>query len=541
MQNPGMASVTPSLHALRPATAGEQLEFDVLTRLACELPEAYALFHGVDWADAAPQGDRHGELDIVVVNAAGEVAILELKAGEVEGREGGLYKRYGSAEKNVTRQVSRQFGSILARLRHASLDVRLQHFLVLPHQRVGDAETVAWPRERILDRDDCEDLAGAVQLKLGRGMAMPEQHERVCAFFANRLRTLTDVGAVDRRLQTVTQRIAGGLAEWVPRIHAPSGVIRVTATAGSGKTQLALRLLRDASAQGRRAVYVCFNRPLADDVRSLAPRGTMVTTFHQWCWSAAGRPAGTIDFEALALAFCQADDQAAAFDLLVIDEVQDLRIDWVEALLRRLAADGRVVLMDDPTQCLYDDREELEIPDAVVITSTENFRSPRRVVEVINALALTQATVEARNPFEGDVPEFHTWTAARGPERATVAAVQSCLDRGFGLDEIVVVTWRGRESSVLPVERLGDWTLSRFTGAYDARGEPLWSEGELRVETLRRVKGQSAAAIVLTEIDFETLDTAQRRMLFVGMTRARMHLVLVTSERAEAALAQELA
>ena len=40
----------------------------------------------------------------------------------------------------------------------------------------------------------------------------------------------------------------------------------------------------------------------------------------------------------------------------------------------------------------------------------------------------------------------------------------------------------------------------------------------------------------MSEIDFETLDETARRKLFVGATRATLHLVLVMSERARAAL-----
>ena len=46
--------------------------------------------------------------------------------------------------------------------------------------------------------------------------------------------------------------------------------------------------------------------------------------------------------------------------------------------------------------------------------------------------------------------------------------------------------------------------------------------------------------MILTEIDCEALDDRTVRKLFVGMTRARMKLVLVLSERA-AALLQERA
>ena len=47
-----------------------------------------------------------------------------------------------------------------------------------------------------------------------------------------------------------------------------------------------------------------------------------------------------------------------------------------------------------------------------------------------------------------------------------------------------------------------------------------------------RFKGQSAPAVVFSEIDFERFDESAMRRLFVGATRASMKLVLVMSERA---------
>jgi KaiC/GvpD/RAD55 family RecA-like ATPase len=43
--------------------------------------------------------------------------------------------------------------------------------------------------------------------------------------------------------------------------------LRVRGTAGSGKTQLALQALQKAHAAGKSALYVCFNRPLADAMK----------------------------------------------------------------------------------------------------------------------------------------------------------------------------------------------------------------------------------------------------------------------------------
>jgi hypothetical protein len=73
------------------------------------------------------------------------------------------------------------------------------------------------------------------------------------AFFENRFRVVPDVSALAGRLQQQASRLSSGLATWVPPIDVPSGVIRVVGTAGSGKTQLALRLLRDADAAGQKS------------------------------------------------------------------------------------------------------------------------------------------------------------------------------------------------------------------------------------------------------------------------------------------------
>jgi hypothetical protein len=522
-------------------TAGEHAEYEVVRRLDDGLAKTYVLFRGVDWMQADSRGDRHGELDVVVVNAAGDLAILEVKAGTVDAREGVLFKRYGQDEHDVSRQTARQHAVILQRLRDDGLHVRVLHFLVLPHQRIDDVGTVAYPRERILDALDYDDLSGAIERRLGRGLASPELHERVCAFVGNVLSVIPEVGRLDRQLRALAQRVAGGLAEWVPRIHAPQGIVRITATAGSGKTQLALRLLRDARAKGRRAGHVCFNRPLADHMRELAPPGVEVSTFHQRCWDAAGRPAAPIDLEALANRYCVGPDDETEQDLLVIDEVQDLRVAWVEALVRRVSSKGDLFLLDDPAQCLYDDREEVDFPNAVVVMSMENFRSPRRVVEVMNALDLVGSWITACSPFEGELPGIRTWAADASPLPATAEAVQSCIKAGFLLEDVAVVTWRGLARTALKDDALGNWKVSRFTGDYDDLGRPVWTEGPLKVETLRRIKGQSSAAVVLTEIDFEAFGPAERRMLFVGMTRARMHLELVMSARAEVALTKALA
>lgn len=60
------------------------------------------------------------------------------------------------------------------------------------------------------------------------------------------------------------------------------------------------------------------------------------------------------------------------------------------------------------------------------------------------------------------------------------------------------------------------------------------------LEAVYRFKGRTAPAIILAERDFDTLDGKTLRMLFVGMTRARLKLILVFSERGAKVLASAL-
>lgn len=542
-----MAHLIPDLQSFKPLTPGEYTERDILQSLEKGLADNYTVFHHLYWANARPQGDQHGEFDVVIMNRAGDLAILEIKAGELDMSALGLFKRHGETVQNVGVQVQRQFNTLQARIRQRGWDVRLLHFLVLPHQRIDEwDDTIQFPRERIMDAQTCEDLPGEISRHLSQGLDVPLVRKQVEDFMLNQLGMQLDVTALSGRLSQQVRTLSGGLATWVPRITAPTGLVRVQATAGSGKTQLALGLLQRCAEQGLRSAYVCFNRPLADHLRDIAPpasKGVEIATFHQLCWEQAGRPTSdAIDFEALAASYLEsADKQRADLDLLIIDEMQDMQADWVDALVNRLKDSGQLYILDDPDQCLYPDRDGIDLPDAVIVNSQENFRSPRRIVDLINLLGLTAQAVVACSPYGGEDPCIHTYQPEnRSLKAATVAAVENCLGKGFTLDDIVILTWRGRERSELHRDSLGPWSLRRFNGTYDDAGRPIWTDGELTIETIRRFKGQASPALVITEVDFEALTPDKRALLFVALTRAQLHVELVISQRTERALAQQV-
>jgi superfamily I DNA and RNA helicase len=75
---------------------------------------------------------------------------------------------------------------------------------------------------------------------------------------------------------------------------------------------------------------------------------------------------------------------------------------------------------------------------------------------------------------------------------------------------------------------------------FDAEGNAQWSGGSLLVDSVLRFKGQAADAVVVTEVDFAELGPRERRRLFVALTRARLQVALVTSDRAGQVLRERL-
>lgn len=541
-----MASLSPSQVPNLREDGGLFRELDVLERLRLGLPDGYEIFHEVNWHSVHDGVDRHGEVDIVVLSPSGNVLLMEVKAGMVLLREGGIFKRYGTQEKDVLRQCRVQYAGMVARLKQAGLHPYLVNCLVLPDYQVPVGQVVSIPRERIIAAGEYDQLATRIQTLLATGCGTANV-EDVRRFLCNEFQISPTIAILRDQLHGATRRLSDGLAVWVPRISHPSGVVRIQATAGSGKTQLALRLLEDAAAAKESALYACYNRPLADAIAGIAPTRATVACFHELAVEHYRRHHGEPDF-GTADVFQKVVDAyhqdsagfAAKYDLLVIDEGQDFDPLWVTSLLRLLKPSGRLYLMGDEAQRLYE-RDEFDLPDAVTLTCNDNHRSPRAVCQVINALELVAPAILSKSPYQSEFPEFRHYDSETALAEQTERAVLSLLEQGFALSDIVILTGHGRsKSKLLNAERIGRFTIRRFTGAYTRDGDQLWSDGELMVESIYRFKGQSAPAVILSEVDFAELTAQERRKLFVGMTRAQLNLQIVLSRQAEACFASAL-
>ena len=541
-----MARIHPSFPLNSPAHLGGYRERDILRILEVGLSDQFDVFHNIPWSTMQGQQQSFGEYDMVIVSPNGHLLILEIKAGDIIANDVGLSKNYShQVSKDIGHQMRRLHASLLQRMDQSDLpSVHVGALLVVPDDHVK-SELVAYPRERVVDIEQISQLCNIIRASFPAQSLPDDQRQRLLDFLANRFEVHPDVATHIGRIQQATTQLASGLATWVPRITHSDHLYQIEATAGSGKTQLALTLLRQAASQGLQARYVCFNRPLADHLAQLAPASCEVTTFHQLCRDHAEREGTTLDFsdpqvfELISQQYLQgAAKRPARLSLLILDESQDLDPAWVDALSQALLPEGKLYIMGDSQQQLYE-REPFALDNAVQIRCMDNFRSPQRVVHLINLLKLTPEPLLARSVYSGQMPNFYVWESGKS---SALGQLNECLkqlwDSGYTPDQVAVISYRGiLQSDTLRQARLGNQNTKRFTGQFDSAGNALWTDGKLLTESLYRFKGQSAPAVVLCEVDFETLTDRDKRKLFVGLTRAQMRVDLVLSERAAQALA----
>ena len=543
-----MARIIPDGWREVAASGAAQREIETLETLASGLPEAYTVYHAVHWTNLDHGCSVYGEIDFVVVNAAGNLLLIEQKSGFLNETPDGLVKSYGEKSKNVPFQMARTANAMTTKLRKrpGCEAVKVDYLLYCPDYTVRKVESAGISPERVVDSPRKAHLARYVQSALPETDPEP-QAPHVHRFLRDVVQLEPDVSALVGRAEEMVTRISGGLAHWARQLEMKPFLLRVTATAGSGKTQLALKEYEATLAAGKRPLYVCYNRPLADHFEQIAPEGGMVATFHMLCDQLV-RSTGIVPDFSQAGAFERLVSDAAAlaigpawqFDTVIVDEGQDFQAEWRDLVLRHARPDARLFWLEDPMQNLRS-LPEAPLPDWVRLRANTNYRSPRGVVKMLSSLLPEEESMEAAGPFLGADLDVLTYPDAAGLTQSVKEAIKRCFAAGYKRQDIAIVTYRGREQSQLfPYTQLGQHTLRTFTGQYDLLGHPLYSDGDLLMETVYRFKGQSAPAIIFAEVDFEELDEKALRKLFVGMTRAMLKLVLVASERSAETLLRHM-
>ena len=566
-----MARCLPeSIHHTKQAGA----EADFLRRLRDELDDEWTVLHSLNLGAAERAGEL--EADFVLLHPRGRIT-LELKGGMVTCEEGRWFSRGGGKRHPIKppfRQAAVNSHEVQAHLRRvlgedsAEASAAFTHAVVFPSCDFN-VPSIEAPRERTLDRGTLavslgETLPPLLELAERQRQARkpgspppapltPEQLGTMIGVLRPDLRLVPNLSGAEfdahlSRLSAEQLAVFGMMAD-NPRLL-------VTGGAGTGKTLLALEACRRAAEAGvGRIALVCFNRNLgrhlAAQVEAMGLSGSIQagSLFRHMdlllgeASLSSGLPHNAYAERARQAAEAAGSlDEAARYDLIVVDEGQDLRVTpdhlrLLDGLTKGSFIKGSWRWFEDAGQALLFPPEPLpphpvanQLLDALGSAPKARLtRNWRNTEPVARAFAKVAGLPYDDTGFEG--PAVNLAIVRDGKSMAYLEAL---------LTKVVLPIHRPEEVVILSARGAGRESYAGATEVAGCRLVPFDSlnppaEGELRTDTVGRFKGMESHAVVLVDLD-QLGSERELRTAYVGMSRAKYALHILAGPEAAARL-----
>jgi UvrD-like helicase family protein/nuclease-like protein/AAA domain-containing protein len=370
----------------------------------------------------------------------------------------------------------------------------------------------------------------------------------------------------DAEILEVMNREQEGLAKSLGDSHR-----LVRGVAGSGKTIVLIcraRHLRELHPDWR-ILVLCFNRVLAEHLASTIGTDDQleVSTFHAWCarelrrariplpptpdrgaaWHEYWEQVPTLLLDA----YTGGTARAGTYQAILVDEGQDFANDWYRAILKALdPATNSLLVALDSSQNIYRRKISWRELGLQVVGHSRvlrvNYRNTRPILDaayqIVSELDSRSnvAGVQSDDHVapdkalrDGPSPQVHRHAALAVALRFAEAWIKARLDRGV-LPKDILVLGLSRPT----IEHLNVWLKDHGIPSCSLLTDHV--PGAVRLSTIHSAKGLDAACVLLfaaDELDGRE-DEEARRLLYIGMTRAREELCV--SYHRESQLMKEL-
>ena len=521
-------------------------ERKVFEALRDQLSDEWSVFHSasVIYRDHA-QGARDDEGDFVLCHPERGIICLEVKGGGLECQHGTFYRlpAGGGKRERMPDPFGRALDHRYALQRKIAevdgwLDRRLFliHALAFPdisvHKLVLGPDA---PPQIVADRNDLSDMGAVIERVLAyhegsrdkRVAPGPDGEAMLEALLAPTFRIEVPMATLfedeDRQLVELTEQQSALLNHF-----GRDRRMVVTGCAGSGKTMLAIERARQLAGAGRKVLFVCFNKALLRHLQdSSKADGLDFFTFHGLCTRLAhlagialpkyeGDTPPEFWSDVLPDALIDAiADLGGQYDDILVDEAQDLHSDWLTGLTCTLRdeLEGSIWLFMDDNQRVYD--ATLEVPaEYRPFDLTVNCRNTQAIHNEVMKLYAGAVTPQVMGPA-GRLPQL-LFTDDEP------AAVANALDELCGREDVrpqdvVVLSAHGRDHSAIYGDDTGRW---QYTDKRGRKGSKVF------FSSIRGFKGLESPVVVLCELG-DLDDESRDNQLYVGMSRARNHCVIV--------------
>ena len=323
--------------------------------------------------------------------------------------------------------------------------------------------------------------------------------------------------------------------------------------AGTGKTMLAVEFFKREVAEGKRVLFLTFNKLLAIDLQHklgdcLKASGSVVSCINAYYMACtqlqqpedSGRVKAFYD-DVLPMAFSSLEEKAV-FDVLILDEAQDI-IDTkhlmnLDELVVGGLSDGRWYLFYDAFQNLYNKEfgTGLELVKSYRPFVFKLMKNCRNTVEIAHYIETTAGiSVGKVFPVRGQEVERTVVKSAEAAVDVVRNWVKHLKGQGLSMSDVVIVSSHRFENSVLSTGgKMPFQSICKFQTTKPENWH-LVPPDTLRFTTVYAFKGLEADVVIMVDFDkagaSHRLDPEYMNMLrYTAISRGKALLYEVVVE-----------
>ncbi|MDM1508318.1 AAA family ATPase [Myroides odoratimimus] len=327
----------------------------------------------------------------------------------------------------------------------------------------------------------------------------------------------------------------------VRALEANQNVI-IQGPAGSGKTLIAYEKALQYKEQGKRVLYLTFNKEIATHLRDkyrsnnialndLDSQGELeITNFHFWCKRIAERNESFAKQKSedeyfntyipnKALEVIKADTSYPIYDVVIIDEGQDFRENWLDLVNKVLKQEGKFLLFMDENQDIFNAFKGVPNRRNIVKTQLEeNCRNTRNIIEFLKGLLSIDISYFEDSP-EGEKVEVKASSSNQEQIEYLDALITKLVtkDKVMPKDILILVNNIDKVNALKDVKTVGGITLkSSYDRTFGRDQESIF------YSYINTFKGLESEVVII--LDSQNIDGA--KSFYTQASRAKNKLFI---------------
>ncbi|MCB9211524.1 MAG: NERD domain-containing protein [Ignavibacteriales bacterium] len=499
----------------------------VYNSLRDNLNDNWTVCHSWRWIQYftnTKQKKYQGEGDFVLYNQNYGIIVIEVKGGTIEFRDNGKYYSNGNEIKNPEKQASDTKFTIVDRLREKNLNrsCYVIHCVWFPDIK-WQIEYPPNLNERILfDSNALVDPEGyLIRAYQGNNASIISTHqsneiERILH------RSFTLVKCLRFRIEDLVEeqvRLTYKQAEAFEYLNTET-CLGIRGRAGTGKTLLAVNRARLLEKKGLKVLFLCYNRALADFLANeLSDTNIYVNTYHGYAQYYLNtyysirlfiQPGDDGYFEYIGNELAELiTENMDEFDACVIDEAQDLKMEWFLELKETFFPLKVFYYFFDPFQLLFSRKikndESYFNFGSIVIPLEKNMRNTKEVSQSsMNIIQENYNPEENFSSLRGDHPEIVLYENS-GIEKLEEICKQLLIVEFMSTADITILSMEGKNKSKFGQEAHG-----------------------IEIIPFRKFKGLENKIIIVVDVNYSHFeDAVYQRELYMAITRSNYSVYIL--------------